>query len=188
MKLTKAMREAFMDAVEASLPALPQFDFEAWQARYLQLMEASVPDELKAIQKKYPGSVTCVSESFHLSDAVRRKSGRKVDWEAQYVYLRAWPIRYEMTRKSDEISAFEKEARAAFATILEAEEERFALLRRLEEVVKACATDAALRELLPEMAHMVPKPPEKAFPVATIQASNLVAELVKAGMELKEAA
>lgn len=55
-------------------------------------------------------------------------------------------------------------------------------------VVKACTTDAALRELLPEMAHLIPKPPEKTFPVATIQANNLVAELVKAGMELKEAA
>lgn len=188
MKLAKAMREAFMDAVEASLPPVPRFDFEAWKERYRALMEVNVPEELKAIQKKYPGAVMVTSESFHLSDPVRRKSGRKADWECQYVYLRAAPIRFGMTHNSPEVIAFQKEAREAFAEILAAEEERYALLRRLEEVVKACTTDAALRELLPEMAHLIPKPPEKTFPVATIQANNLVAELVKAGMELKEAA
>lgn len=188
MKLNKEMRDGFMDAVEKSLPPVMSFNTDAWSDRYKLLMEASVPDDLKAMAKKYPGSVLLESSGFHLSGAIRRKRGRHQADTAGYVYLYASPIRFGATYKSPEIEAFKNEAVEAFAFVLEVEEERYAMLRRLEEIVKACATDTALRELLPEMAHLIPAPPEKAFPLVATQANNLVAELVKAGLELKEAA
>lgn len=188
MKLNKEMRDGFMDAVEKSLPPVPSFKFEAWTDRYTLLLEASVPQDHKDMAKKYPGAVMMESFSFQLSEFIRRKRGRHQADNAGYVYLYASPIRFGATYKSPEIDVFKKEAEAAFAFVLEAEEERYAMLRRLEEIVKACATDTALRELLPEMAHLIPAPPEKAFPLVATQANNLVAELVKAGLELKEAA
>lgn len=188
MKLNKEMRDAFMDAVERSLPPVPVFDMEGWSKRYKALMEKSVPDEVKALAAKYPGSVLVESNSFRISQSIRRKRGRNAADRDAYVYLYASPIRYGVTSKSPEIDALQVEASAAFQVVLDAEEERYALLRRLEEVVKSCATDTALRELLPEMAHLIPKPQEKALPVAATQANNLVAELVKAGLELQEAA
>lgn len=153
-----------------------------------QQQESSVPEDLKTMAKKYPGAVMMQSFCFKLSEPIRRKRGRHQEDTADYIYLYAEPIRFGATSKSPEIEVFQKEAVTAFTFVLEAEWERYAMLRRLEEIVKACATDTALRELLPEMAHLIPAPPEKAFPLVATQANNLVAELVKAGLELKEAA
>ncbi len=186
MKLNTQMRDQFMDAVEKSLPPVPRFDMEAWSKRYKELMELSVPEDVKAVDKKHPGAVMVESNSFHLSGSIRRKTGRHAARMETYVYLYASPIRYGSTCKSPEIDAFKAEAKAAFAPILEAEEERYALLRRLEEIVKSCATDTALRELLPEMAHLIPKPAEKPTAVVATVANNVVAELVKAGLALQE--
>lgn len=188
MKLTNEMRNQFLDRVANAMPPVKAFDREVYEARYMALMEEAVPQEVKALEKKFPGSVMRGRQSLSLANGrVRRYFGR-YEQDEGYEYLHANPILYRCTTKSESIDALQSEVQAAFAEVLEAEKERYFLLKRLEQVVRACSTDTALRELMPEMAHLIPKAPEKAFPLVATQANNVIADLVKAGLDLKEAA
>lgn len=189
MRLTNEMRDEFVRAVDKALPPLPVFDNEGFAQRVRVLMEAPVPEEVKRLDKAYPGSVIKEIEAFSLHRGVVQRLQRGELQRAEYVYLRVQAIKFKSQNKSEQIEAVLDEAREAFKAVLEAEHERFALLKRFREIVRSCSSDSALKEVLPELAHLVPKPVERSsMALVSCQANGLIADMVKAGLKLPEAA
>lgn len=189
MRLTNELRVEFVMAVDKALPPLPVFDNEGFAQRVRVLMEATVPEEVKRLDKAFPGAVLMSVESFDLHKGPVRRLASGALRNAEYEYLRVSVIRFKSHNKSEQIEAELEEARAAFKVVLDAEHERFALLNRIREIVQACSSDTALKEVLPELAHLVPKPVERStMALVACRANGLIADLVKAGVKLPEAA
>ena len=183
MKLNNKLREQFLDAVEGALPPVLKFDFDAWSARYRALLESNVPKEVLAFHTKFPGALLMTQESIGISEQVNRHRGRYREDVVRRVYLRTSAIYFGATRRSPEIDKLREEATAVFSKVLEAEEARYELLNRLKEVVSACKSDQELREVLPDLAHLIPVPVKPA-PLPVVQRSAVITDLVNAGLKV----
>lgn len=183
MKLNNKLREQFLDAVEGALPPVLKFDFEWWAAKYKVLLESDTPDEVKEFHAKFPGALLMTQESIHISEQVNRHRSRYREAIVRRVYLRTSAIYFGATRRSPEIDKLREEATAVFSKVLEAEEERYELLNRLKEVVDGCKTDQELREVLPDLAHLIPVPVKPA-PLPVVQRSAVITDLVNAGLKV----
>ena len=183
MKLNNKLREQFLDAVEGALPPVLKFDFESWAAKYKVLLESDTPDDVRAFHAAHPGALLMTQEAIGISEQIKRHRGRYKENVARRVYLKASAIYFGVTRSSVEIDELRTAAIAEFSKVLEAEEERYELLNRLKEVVDGCKTDQELREVLPDLAHLIPVPVKPA-PLPVVQRSAVITDLVNAGMKV----
>ncbi len=89
---------------------------------------------------------------------------------------------------TDKVSRVHDLAAKAWAEHLDACEARYDLFLRLKQTVAGLISTDTLEKVMPELAHLIPKPDSSRLLPSVIGASNLVAELVKAGMVFEEKA
>lgn len=175
MRLTKAIREAFISAVEAGLPRIEDFDAETHFRKPIREVSRSfLPQAVQDVMREYPGYIA----------EYRIECIRPSDWKKdEYFYYRA---SFAPTLRDNEpsqtaaianISRLATEKLDAWCVVYR---DRLALLNRLREVANAASTDSALASALPEFAHLIPTE-KKPSAIVPIGVGTLVADLKKAG-------
>lgn len=193
MRLTKAMREQFVEAVEKHLPDIPDFDNQTQcDEPVRKAAEGVLPKEVRDFAKKYPRYVDRGFSSRQVlylttSDRDLFRGRRPNELSTRYIDADPSEPGLAAAQKAAVKAATEKVA-ADFKAWKERRIERNRLLDRLREVAYAATTDKALKELLPEFAHLVPESSglsvDRSLPVAA--ASAVVADLVKAGLKMPQ--
>ena len=157
MKLTKTLREAFINAAMNDVPSI-DYD-EQIQKIATEAALAAMPPEVLATYKKYPEYIEQNQFNFH-----------PVAWH--YVYLPApngFKFPEAVMDKVRELKVLDKEQ----------DRVRSALKQKLTGITNSVTTRKALAEALPEFEKYLPEEVAKANMLPAI--ANTVAEFVQAG-------
>ena len=194
-RITKECREDFILNVMFSLPALPKPGAEIERLGLIcrAAIEGAMPKDIQAFAKKWPTLVQrYASCEFRLeSRYVAAFENSRLDWPR--VNFMAYPeqIQNDAEREAFKTNVIEP-ARVAFKTAVielgEAYIARNALKGRVTEISKACTTTESLAKALPELAHCIPEIEAPAPTLLPVAASQLVADLMKAGAKFQGAA
>lgn len=171
MKLTKAMREKFVDDVLAGIPIQHGYDLSEAKEQIRALYESQLPSDILTFAKKYPNLIKR-DKYFNLKALAYLSKDR---YERQ---PSVWVIDYENYIEAD-LSQWVKFKHLADAEL----EERKSLRNRLLEIANACTTLAKLKVALPELESYMPVEQEvkRNLPVAS---GTVITDLLQLGLKI----
>lgn len=171
-RLTNLMRETFIEQVMNGIPVLHPFNIEDVKEKIVKLVEARLPEDIKAFSKKYPG-LLMRAKTIYLPESL--SSGRR---NRYYVNV----VNHEACELVD-CSGFELQLQNH-----ESEQSSRATMRsQLYSVAYACPTVEKLKQALPELETYMPKINDRYLPVAT-PTDVVVANLMGAGLKIPKPA
>lgn len=181
-RMTNGIRDAFVAAVMRCVPAVAPWEEEAWEARYRELLERDIAQEIKDFGKKFP----CY---LYRADYRSFKLGTVLDAhrdQRRTQHLAVYALAGSRLDDHPEVVTFVTRAKLAWGEYARLVDEKAALADRIGQVARTATTTEKLAKLLPELAHLIPTDAlDKKLPMV-VGASQLVADLVKAGAKLEE--
>jgi hypothetical protein len=174
MRLTKEIKDDFVKLVMANLPRQHRTDKVAVKVEAAKLARAALPAELRTMEAKYPGCVAYTSVCLTLIE-----KGDKLHDNTYY----SDTVSIEMPNVVKLKDVDLKDLIAGYRSHVQEERDREEMYKRLMRVANSVTTLARLHELLPELAQWMPAEEAKVYLPATI--SNVVSDLMKAGLKVK---
>lgn len=170
MKLTKFMREQFVDDVMGGIPVEHRFDIEDAKSEIRSAIEMKLPVDLYRISREYPNLFTR-SKSVYLT---------QFKYTNHYGYESELSVRVIDHENCAEIDVrpwvFKKELADAELN------ERDVLRKRLTEIANACTTLAKLKVALPELESYMPvEEVKRNLPVAS---GTVITDLLQLGLKI----
>lgn len=180
MRLNKEMREAFLDNVMAALRKIDAPDYNALSQAVVAEAEASLPAEVREFAAKWP-------QYFRRAYAGYPNAYGAPELKPDGTFRRGHALNIKVSAAApiDTKSPAFRAISEANTAWVEAWQARLLLKVRITATVAAIHTVERLKQTFPELAHHV-EIVERQLP-AEIDGSNLVAELMKHGMQFSEA-
>ncbi len=179
MNLTKILREEFVLAVMTGLPRPHRYEVGAARAVFEARCYATVPDDIKRLEKKYPGATTKKKveiPNMPQPPEERNKQGFRVYNSRDWNGIVGTFATYEGIDMSDQRELMRLSDIEEFET-------RPAIKLQIEAVAHHCTTVEELQKALPELIEYMPDPKTrtKKFAVAP---TGLVKQMRDLGMKL----
>lgn len=170
MKLTKTMREKFVDGVLAGVPIKNHFNINDAKSEIINAIEKQLPDEIFKVVKNHP-------------QVIQRTKRYKLD-ALSYLnsdgYIRTpeiYTINHESCQMVD-VTAWVELKKLADAE----QEERKTLRDRLLELSASCSTLAKLKVALPELESYMPvEEVKRNLPIAS---GTVITDLLQLGLKI----
>lgn len=169
MRLTKDLREQFANNVMAGTKKVAEEAEESAIAAFNKELYSMLPDDVRKLDKKYPGLVAKHDHVVSLPDG-----GRYI-----YVYLTVTCL------NEDKADGYRDRLLALRRAVLDEQSARSDLRRHLMNVAAGCRTTEELAKKLPELVSYIPK---AARPLTVTSHAQLITDLVKAGLNLETTA
>lgn len=167
-RLSNLMRDTFIEQVMSGVPVLHPFNIDDVKEKIAKLIEARLPEDIKAFDKKHPG-LLMRSKSLYLPESL--STGRR---NCYYVNV----VNHEACEMVD-CSGFELQKRNHDTEVSQRAEMR----SQLYSIAYACNTVEKLKLALPELESYMPKANDRHLPVAT-PTDVVVANLMGAGLKI----
>lgn len=170
MKLTKAIREQFVNDVLAGIPTKHFFNMQDAKSEIINAIEKQLPDEIFKVVKNHP-------------QVIQRTKRYKLD-ALSYLnsdgYIRT-PEIYTINHESCQM--VDVTAWVELKKLADAEQDERALLgTRLREISASCSTLAKLKAALPELESYMPvEEVKRNLPIAS---GTVITDLLQLGLKI----
>ena len=170
MKLTKAIREEFVDDVMNGIPVKYHFDFADAKSEIINAIEAQLPSDLLKVVREYP-NLFLRNKRIELALLGYKNGYGHYLNHAVYVIDHPNCKMINIDKHIDQNDKFETE-----------QDERDALRKRLLEIANSCTTLAKLKVALPELESYMPNEEVKRnLPVAS---GTVITDLLQLGLKI----
>lgn len=166
MKLTKKMREDFVNLVMSKVRIRNNYNVDKLREDTTSIAVSLLPVELQKVYKKYP-------------DYMRLKS--------KYVYCADLPNYYINYFGDQDPNSFDITHLLAKLRKAKAEtDRRLEMRKRLTDVANSVTTTQKLKDALPELAHLVPEAEAVAVKYLPTTTSGIINDLKELGFEVTQ--
>lgn len=169
MRLTKDIREQFANSVIAGTKRVAKEAEAAAIAAFNKELYMLLPEDVRKVDKKYPGLVAKHDYGVSLPTIGR----------STYIYLTVTCL------NEDKADGYRDRLLALRQAVLDEQSARRDLRRHLMNVAAGCRTSEELAKKLPELASFIPK---EARPLTVTSHDQLITDLVNAGLDLETTA